>query len=159
MKLLILGMDNTGKTTLAKELSTALNIKVVNSLGPNATKEEMENFILENVMSPEDLIFERFSFFEEMVYGKILRDGSKFSFKSPIFKNILNSDVEIIYCRPDKGTIKNWKCREQMPGVIDESDKLIKRYDKIIRKVKKHGIKVIKYNYTKENALNVISQL
>ena len=159
MKLIILGMDNTGKTTLSHQLSKELNLNIINSCGPKVTKEEMDNFIINNILSPEDLIFERFCFFEEMVYGPIIRGKSKFNFKDDLFKNILNSDATIIYCRPSKKVIKNWQNREQMDGVIDNSDKLIKKYDKVIRKAQKHGMKVIKYNYKKETVFDVIAKL
>ena len=159
MKIIILGMDNTGKTTLALQLSKELDLPVIKSCGPKVSKNQMDNFILENILSQEDAIYERFVFFEEMVYGSILRGKSNYSFKDSLFKNILNSDAIIIYCRPHKRNIKQWNNREQMEGVIDNSDKLIKRYDKVIRKAEKHGLKVIRYNYIVENVQNVISKL
>ena len=159
MKIIILGMDNTGKTTLALKLSQELDLPIIKSCGPNVTKNEMDNFILENMLSQEDDIYERFVFFEEMVYGSILRGKSKYSYKDELFQNILNSDAIIIYCRPHKRTIKQWNNREQMEGVIENSDKLLKRYDKVIRKAEKRGLKVIRYNYIMENVKDVISKL
>ena len=159
MKIIILGMDNTGKTTLALKLSQELDLPIIKSCGPKVNKNEMENFILESMLSPEDGIYERFVFFEEMVYGSILRGKSNFSYKDDLFKNILNSDAIIVYCRPHKRNIKQWNNREQMEGVIENSDKLIKRYDKVIRKAEKRGLKVIRYNYITENVKDVISKL
>ena len=95
LTLIVLGMDNTGKTTLCGQLSKELNIRIVNSLGPNATKWDMENFI-QYKMGNDDTIFERFCFFEEMVYGSILRNYSKFNFNDPIFKTIKNFHPIII---------------------------------------------------------------
>lgn len=161
MNILILGMDNTGKTTLSKELLENLknDFKLLNSKGPNQTKEEMENFIKNNLKKDENLIFDRFCFFEEMVYGKILRGKSKFNYKDKIFKFIIENDPIIVYCRPNKKIINNWQNREQMDGVIDNSNQLLKQYDKVIKKAKKYNLRVIKYDYTKENVFNVISKL
>lgn len=160
MNILILGMDNTGKTTLAEKLSERLKIKLVKSPGKGLTKQEMRHFIIDNSINPEDKIFERFCFFEEMVYGKILRGGSKFNFTDDVFWTIKNLlDPIIIYCRPKKSTIKDWKNREQMEGVIDNSDILLREYDKTVKKAALNGLKVIKYNYKKENVEDVISKI
>lgn len=159
MKLIILGMDNSGKTTLANQLSKELQIPVINSPGPHLSKLEMEANIHDNMSESSDLILERFCFFEEMVYGKILRGESKFTFKNDVIKYIKDANPTLIYCRPSKSIIKNWKEREQMEGVIDNSDKLLSQYDKVIKKAQKHGLKVIKYDYSKETVFDVIGKL
>ena len=158
MNVIVLGMDNTGKTTLCKYLNEVQDFELVHSCGPNKTKKEMEEFIREN-LNKDNVVFERFCFFEEMVYGKILRGNSKFSFSDTIFQDILESGVKIIYCRPSKETIKNWQNREQMEGVISHADELIERFDKVIRKASKAGIQVIKYNYKKDKMFDVIADL
>lgn len=159
MKLIVLGMDNTGKTTLAEQLSKELNTVVIKSEGPKLTQLEMEANIYANMTNSHDLILERFCFFEEMVYGKILRGKSKFNYKSKVFKYIKEAQPTIIYCRPSKFVIETWREREQMEGVIDNSDKLLIQYDKVIKKAQKHGLKVIKYDYTKETVFDVIAKL
>ena len=152
-------MDNTGKTTLAHQLAQELHVDLIPSRAKGLTKEEMETLIKSNMEHEDPVIFERFCFFEEMVYGKLLRSKSLFTFKDHVFNTILNSNPIIIYCRPNIKTIKNWNNREQMEGVIEQADGLIKRWDKVIKKAKKHELKVIRYNYTKENVFNVISKL
>ena len=159
MKVLVLGMDNTGKTTLCNYLKEKQEFKLINSCGPHKTKEQMEKFIYENLSKEGYLVFERFCYFDEMVYGKILRNESKFSFSDSITDFILNSGVTIIYCRPSIETIKNWQNREQMNGVIDKADELIERWDKVIRKARKLGFKVIKYDYKKHNVLDILGEL
>lgn len=151
-------MDNTGKTTLARQLENELHLVHLVSDGPHITKEQMEEN-LRILFSIPDFIQERLCFFEEMVYGKILRGNSKFNFRSPVFKIIKKERPTIIYCRPSKKVINNWQDREQMEGVIDNSTKLLKQYDKVIKKAQKYGLKVIKYDYTKETYLDVIAKL
>lgn len=152
-------MDNTGKTTLCEQLSKELNIKVIKSPGPHIPQLEMEANIYAAMSHSMDLILERFSFFEEMVYGPILRGKSNFNFKSNIFKDIKEAQPIIVYCRPKKSQIKKWNNREQMDGVIDNSNKLIKKFDRVIRKCKSHGLKVIEYDYTKETVFDVIGKI
>ena len=95
------------------------------------TKEEMESRMLDNLASDEKIIFERFPFFEEWVYGRILRGVSKFNFDDDIYKKIKSYKPSIIYCRPSTEKILEWRGREQMIGVIEESEALIKEFDKI----------------------------
>ena len=45
MKIIVLGMDNTGKTTLCKNLKYFLNFDIVNSLPIKSTKFEIENYL------------------------------------------------------------------------------------------------------------------
>lgn len=157
MKIIILGMDNTGKTTLAEELSKKLQIVHLVSGGPKVPCDKMKEE-LHILLSIENFIQERCSFFEEMVYGSILRKHSNFSFRDKEFVEELKN-VNIIYCRPNKRIIKNWQQREQMEGVIDNSDKLLKQFDKVIKKARLHGLNIIKYNYKKESVTDVISKL
>lgn len=158
MKIIILGMDNTGKSTLTEQLSNKLNMLVWTSEGPNLSKKEMENLIKMKLTTNRDYIFERFSFFDELVYGKILRNKSKFKFTDNIYKLIKESNPVIIYCRPPRQIIKNWQQREQMTGVIEKADELIKRFDKVI-KIAGKQLKIIKYDYTKETVEDVISKI
>ena len=157
MKIIVLGMDNTGKTTLCRQLSKELRMIHLVSDGPKITEEEMR-YNLNTLLSIDEFLQERCCFFEEMVYGKILRNHSNFSFRE---KDIIKKlqDVIIVYCRPHKKVIENWGEREQMTGVITKADELIKRWDKVINKARLHGIKVIKYDYTKETVFDVIAKL
>lgn len=98
-KIIIIGMDNTGKTTLANELSNRLNFKHIKSPGPNFTKEEMYKSIIEQLSSDEDLILERFSIVEEIIYGNRLRNKSKFTTSDLIDINNKYKPL-FIYCRP-----------------------------------------------------------
>lgn len=153
--ILILGFDNTGKSTLTNQLSEKLNIPKILSKG-SVDKETFNLFLKENTKD-NIVIFERFTPIEEMVYGKILRNKSKFTFEETM--NILkNYDYFIIYCRPPKKIIFDWKERKQMDGVIEKSNILLKEYDNIIIKLKnKYNLKnYIIYDFNNEEKLNFI---
>lgn len=153
-KVIVIGMDNTGKTTLCETLSNKLDFELIKSPGPKITKEEMVKFMEENLTSDKNLIFERFPFIEEMVYGKILRHTNLFDFREPIVDKL--KEVKFIYCRPNKKCIFNFGEREQMEGVIEQSIPLLKKFDRIYRKLKNREIKVIKYDYNKMNVDEVM---
>lgn len=135
MKIIVIGMDNTGKTTLCRELSSRMNLDWIHSLGPKHSKEELSEYLVKNLRSNSNCIFERFSFFDEIVYGTVLRGESKFSFKDELFNIIKEVKPIIIYCRPDISAILDWQGREQMEGVIEDSNRLITAWDLLIDKV------------------------
>lgn len=145
-KIIILGMDNTGKTTLAESLSKELKVKLIKSTGPKVTKETMVYNMLINLESPEPVIFERYNMFEEIIYGNILRGESKFNFKDYMYEQTVLHKPLIIYCRPDKEKIFNFGTREQMKGVIEEKEKLLKAWDELISKISS-DIEVYVYNF------------
>ena len=153
MKIIVCGMDNTGKTTLCNSLSTRTGFKIAPTTGPGFSRESMMENILLNMDKPESVIFERFSIFEEMIYGKILRGKSKFDY----------SDVEamrkykpiIIYCRPSDEVIFNFGKREQMAGVIERKEELLKAWDDLIYHTLT-GFKIIKYDWTKDKLGNLL---
>ena len=96
-----------------------------------------------------------------MIYGKVLRNKSKFTFNSKLYKIVKQIMPVIIYCRPEDEIILNWKDREQMNGIIENSKKLIVKWDKLINKIEKKACfsKLIKYNYTKDNINNIIKEI
>lgn len=162
MKIIVLGMDNTGKTTLCKNLSKELNFKIINSLSIKTDKKEIEEFLINNLKSEDNLIFERFSYFDEMIYGKVLRGKSKFKFMNDnITKTLKEIRPIIIYCRPKEEVILNWKEREQMEGIIDNSKILIKEWDALIERILRRGCykKLIYWNYTKDEFETLIDMI
>lgn len=149
-KIIIIGMDNTGKTTLAENLSKELNFKLIKSTGPKVTKNSMILNMLKNLKSSEDLIFERYNLFEEIIYGNILRGESKFSFEDYIYEQTLLYKPLIIYCRPSKEKIFNFGSRKQMKGVIEEKEKLLKAWDDLYLKLQKNTF-VYRYDFDIQN--------
>ena len=145
-KIVIIGMDNTGKTTLVNDMKNILNIESIKSPGPNFTKEEMYEEIITDLSKEELVILERFAIVEEMIYGEIIRHNSKFNFEdlmqikeqyNPIF----------IYCRPKKENVFNFGDREQMEGVIEQSKKLLEGFDNLYNKMIQNEFDIFRYDY------------
>lgn len=155
MKIIVIGMDNTGKTTLCDKLAEKLNYEHVKSPGPQLTKQEMLDWMNEQ-LSKENVIIERFPFFEEMVYGKILRGKSKFTFRN----KINDRDCLFIYCKPTEFNIGQ---KEEMNGVIENQRILNKQWEKVIHKFQYIYGFIYKYNYQldpqAEDLLNAIQML
>ena len=160
MKIIVIGMDNTGKTTLCNKLSEELNIRHIKSEGPSISFETMKRLIRERLFAPEDLILERFSFFEELIYGPVLRGGSKFKFSDMEYVYLKAENPVIIYCKPSKFKIGD---KEEMDGVIENADNLNKRWRKLIRKLKEDHFTVLTYNYQQDpeakELLNALREL
>ena len=151
-KIIVLGMDNTGKTTLCKELARILGYRHVNSLGPKASYSEMSQFIRKNLESEEPMILERFCFFEEMVYGNVLRGKSKFDWADDHYQKIKEAMPLIVYCRPSKAKILQFGEREQMEGVIEQGEKLLSAFDDLYFSLEGKKLFAIPYSFETSTA-------
>ena len=153
LKVIVVGMDNTGKTTLVNQLSEYYGCESIKSLGPGYSREEMIDEIKRKLDLPGMKILERFSIIEECVYGNVLRNNPKFTIDDMDW--IRDYDFVIIYCRPEDDIIYNFGDREQMVGVIEEKDKLVKAFDELMIEISKRGFIVIPYDWTKMNRDNI----
>lgn len=153
--LIFTGMDNSGKTTLAKEASQDLGLPIIKSIGPNHTTDEKHVWFLDQMARekayPGSVIFDRFLPFEEMVYGKVLRGDPIYSLNDPYMKSLKDLNPTIIYTRPSSGTIFNWDGREQMPGVIAQKEELLRAWDDLMWKLQALGWVVVVYDYQLDN--------
>ena len=149
------GMDNSGKTTLAKYLAENLpNAKLVPTHGP--VKPEEVNTILRSigmaVFYRKPLIYDRFPIISEMVYGEILRNGSAFNavYDCDLLLGWLKAcNPLIIYCRPSKETIfQSIKDRPQMAGVVKSKEALLSRYDDVMANLSAREFLRCNYDYT-----------
>lgn len=149
--LIFTGMDNSGKTTLAMGASRDLGFPLVKSIGPDHTKDEKHLWFLDQMarekVFPGSVIFDRFLPFEEMVYGKILRGDPVYSLDDPYMKSLRDLNPTIVYTRPSSETIFNWGGREQMEGVIDQREKLLRAWDDLMWKLLALGWDVRVYDY------------
>lgn len=150
--IIVAGFDNTGKTSLTKRLSDTLETPVINSLGPNASLQEQLLFMTEplfDLQGGEVRLHERYPILEELVYGPPLRGHSNFTEVdlSTLMKVVYPL---IIYTRPPKSHIFNWGDREQMPGVKEQAENLLARWDRLMATLAEEGYKVFTYDYTNE---------
>lgn len=157
-KIVVLGMDNTGKTTLANKLSETFDAKHVFSLGKGHTKEKLTEYLTKELNSSEDSVFERFSLFDEMVYGKVLRGSSEFTFGDKLLETLLSKSPVIIYCRPADEVVEKWNDREQMEGVIEQHKLLLETFDDTIYQLEEY-YPVVWFDYTKDSYENLVNYI
>lgn len=148
-KIIVVGMDNTGKTTLVNQLKEFYKCESIKSPGPNYTRQEMIDEIKKDLDLPNKVILERFSILEELVYGNVLRNHSKFRLDDMDW--VRDYDFVIIYCRPEDKVIYNFGGREQMDGVIEEKEKLVEAWDNLMIDLARIGFVIIPYDWTKMN--------
>lgn len=145
-KIVIIGMDNTGKTTLVNDMKNLLNVEGIKSPGPDFTKEEMYNEVITNLSREELVILERFAIIEEIIYGEILRNAPKFNFEDLIQIEEKYHPI-FIYCRPKKKDVFNFGERDQMEGVIERSEKLLEGFDNLYNKMIQKDFDIFRYDF------------
>jgi hypothetical protein len=147
--IIVIGMDNTGKTTLVKALAEELNLPTVKSPGPKSKAEQMR-WVLKQTMRDTifgNTIYERFALLEELVYGQVLRNESNFKYDDEYFQLLRMADPIIVYVRPSNEKIFNFGDRPQFSGIIENKDKLLAAFDELVFKMISSGWKVLTYNY------------
>ena len=153
--IIVLGFDNTGKSTLSHTIAKDFDRKVINSLGPVPKSKQVE-FMIESIKN--EGLHERFPLFEELVYGPILREESNFSLDDPIALKLKLKEPTIVYCRPPRDIILNWGQREQMDGVIEGSIALLNAWDELMFQLIADGWTVLPYNWTEDGAYNQLKE-
>lgn len=155
--LIITGMDNSGKTTLANQVVDIFNImreedekefQILKSPGPIG--EAQKDWVVQQLVSyiPENhLIYERFPILEELVYGKILRRSSVFDYNDSYFQLLKKQNPVIVYTRPSRHRIFQFEDRPQMDGIIDNKNLLLDTYDDLIFKMLSEGWRILIYDY------------
>lgn len=136
IKVVLMGVDNSGKTTLSKNLIEALGLegydfKYVPPLG-KAPLEKQLNRLDKILFNGDNLIIDRLPLIEEEVVGRVIRNRSNFDKvnKAKIFEYYKNIDV-IIWCNPPLGVVTNWGDRFQMEGIKDNVEQLYYGYEEL----------------------------
>lgn len=130
MNIVVYGCDNSGKTSLANHITEKFNFEYVRSKGgPKMESQEVLNYLEENLTSPANKVFDRFSIIEEYANGLVLRGKDRFQeeFRD---KNHFMDQVDLfIYACPSMETVKNFGDREQMAGIVENIEKLRVMYE------------------------------
>lgn len=149
---IITGMDNSGKTTLANQVANNLKTNLVKSPGPNYSKSEKDDWIKSQIdfdrESLEYRVYDRFIPFEEMVYGRVLRGDPLYSLDDKLMKELRSINPTIVYTRPPTEVIFNFGEREQMEGVIETKEKLLAAWDNLMWRMLAMGWDIQPYDYT-----------
>lgn len=158
MFIIIEGMDNTGKSTLAFQLASDLQAVLVNNRHKPKTYHDVECWTISMLgLKRHTVVFDRWAAISEPVYGPICRDTHILTEEQiqDLYQHLkLNADrqVKVIYCRPpDKAVLGTMEDREQMAGVVDNSKALLAEYDRRMMEVTRY-IQVITYDWTGEDA-------
>lgn len=173
------GMDGSGKTTLAQQLSSRLGDipikRFVTSGGPTnydllvkRTKEtitELHNQIIIQNRRPV-VIYDRFPLISEAIYGSVLRGKNHFGDEwTTLARLLLALDPIVIYCRPNVEVIlQNIQetADDQMDGVVSRARDLINAYDELISwlQVEAHRLRsghILVYGYDMDDVRDVES--
>ena len=153
---LIIGADNTGKTTLVNKLKINLEGK---ALFQNFQYEEIKNDtsddyygrVIDLFNNNDKVVFERFTPIDELVYGKILHPNDNHRL-SDLDKYFLNNRFSflLIYCRPPEENALDFGERVQFQGVKEHGEELLKGFDETYASiiVKYPDLKFLKYDFT-----------
>ncbi|MGL4253979.1 MAG: hypothetical protein ACRCR2_08045 [Fusobacteriaceae bacterium] len=183
--IIIIGMDNTGKTTLVSNLETGLNnfietvkesvpsskfskaeVELIKSPGP-LDRKEMHNWCYDQIIRfglPNDKvrIYDRFGAIDEQIYAPIVRGNNNIDhvqFLTELIKTApLGAKPLFIYARPHKDKILGFEDgREQMKGVIENGAELLTAYDELYFQLLNEQHNVMVYDYTRDNINDVLA--
>ena len=161
INIVIMGLDNSGKTTLANSLTELLNenhtCKYVHSLG-NVPLEKQLEFLNHEILEDNNYdykIFDRFPIIEEKIYGPILRNNNRYA-NLNVEDYWLSKINLFVFCNPGFDTISNWGEREQMDGVINNSKILYEEYLKVYDDLKNKGYNIKTYNFKIDDYHNLV---
>lgn len=146
------GIDGSGKTTLVNYLGGRLGLQVDKSPGPVDIEEYWAwiDATIRREKAGEKWIYDRHAFFSEQVYS-ILRKENHHRVNSQMtvsqMRSLINCNPTVIYCRPFEETILDGLLdREQMDGVPEHWEDLLRRYDELMKEMKQY-FNVIYYNW------------
>lgn len=162
--LVVEGMDNSGKSTLAHELARATGRHVVHSPGHRLTPPQLRDWAEKSLFSPANpyIIYDRHPVISESVYGPVLRGKSIFH-ETWLGRFVRRSFYEhvrplIIYCRPPVTDITDFR-KPEMDGVTDNALKLLSAYDGLIDELVDEGVRVLRYNYQVDEVDELLEQI
>lgn len=147
--IVLMGCDNTGKTTLAEALAKHLDGEYIKSLGPNKCREEQLEFMHTNLKKKGIKIYDRFPLIEEVASGVVLRQRTNFALTGQEEQEILSQIDLFILCYPGLFKVLNWGTREQYIGVKEHALDLIDRFNYVAVQLQKQTGRVREYNYTR----------
>ena len=170
--IIVEGPDNSGKTTLVKQLHDDLDlISFDHPHGPPKNSDELVSRtanMLMKIRGPR-VIADRTPLIGEVIYGSIMRDHNMWTEKESYYKMlkdiflkaIKNNMVFLIYCRPpdekvlnfDTHEVKSYDTLEHLKGLEIHKRKILKAYDELLP-----SIASATYDYTKEGSYKQLTE-
>lgn len=155
-RIIVEGMDGTGKTTLVEGLIRRhSNFFSIPPFGPGKDWEKVLPETLDVQDDGRVPVHDRF-FFSEVVYGLVLRH--KVDLTPELLNNVgwfLRSTAFLVYARPTVTFIRDAvKQTQQMDGVAEQFTELIETYDRLMVVEKEwFGDRFFQYDWSRPNEL------
>lgn len=151
--IIVEGIDNSGKTTIAKHIAETLGIDYVHNTiiprgSPNEDLSEWIMFIEESLMNPFTRVFDRHPILSERIYGPALR-GRNLLATTDYFSTLMEKAPIIVYaCLPIEQVVETFDERPQLSRVLENLPTLIEAYDRLMVEIENYGIEVYYYDHT-----------
>jgi len=147
--IIVEGMDNTGKSTVAKLLGDTFQLPVVDRQGRPERDEQVIEQVMSFLLLDPPAILDRHPLISERVYGLVVRKRD--IFEPPLnfsfyLERLLRDDPLIVYCRPDLARILNFT-KGQMSGVEAHAESLVEFYDHLMDDLNEMCFNIYTYNY------------
>lgn len=175
--IIVEGFDNSGKTTLVRQLSEDCKLLVMNNRRRPKSREDVIDYVdmVIPIANRFPVILDRFAPISEPIYGPICRDSHLLT-EDDVSQCLLsvarnrrkhqdggnNSAALIIYCRPKDSTVLGFKPEiPQMDGVIEKAQELLMAYDKSMKELGSFWFTVVHYDWELDsyNSIkNLVSQ-
>lgn len=154
MFIIVEGMDNTGKSTLAFRLANDLKAVLVNNRDKPRSYEDAERWtVAMTKLITHTVVFDRWCGISEPIYGPVLKRDNILSpqdVKDLCYAIKNKVSTVVIYCNPPldvvQGSITE---REQMEGVVDNTEELYNAYTRQIA-LTRQWLPVLEWDYTKD---------
>lgn len=135
--IIVVGLDNTGKTTLVNHLSDKFNIPVAKRYHtlPPRDGDDWISWVREQIESPDEALYDRF-FFDELVYGPVIRKKYCCSIRqiSEVCQMlVVKQPMVIVTYLPLEDLFKTFKDREQYPH-LDQLNALQAKYSSLTQR-------------------------
>lgn len=160
------GMDNSGKTTLVRQLSEDCRLLVMNNRRRPKTRQDILDYVAGVVPLAQrfPVILDRFAPISEPIYGPICRNTELLT-RDDISQCLLRVTAEqpkpavIIYCRPRATTILQFGPIPQMEGVIENGRALLQAYDETMKKLGSFWFTVLYYDWEHDSYSSLKNQV
>lgn len=168
--IVIYGCDNSGKTTLAKNLvhnlmeafvGSEVDFSYIHSLGPVSAGEQISFMYRETKREPgvKVRVFDRFPLIEERICGMALRGRDLFANEHQLRAMMFGRIDLLVFCDPGDEAILNWGDREQMAGVKENAMEMYQGYKRLGWEFKECHLenKTLVYNFKEDPGAEEIS--